>query len=112
MSYQGMMAETVLMKGHEGDMIDAYLARPLGGGPHGGVVLIHHMPGWDDASKEMARKLAYNGFVTISPNLHFREGQATPQRTAPASARRAECPTCGRWATSRARWPTCGRCPT
>lgn len=79
MSYQGMMAETVLMKGHEGDMIDAYLARPLGGGPYGSVVLIHHMPGWDDASKEMARKLAYNGFVTISPNLHFREGKATPQ---------------------------------
>ena len=79
MSYQGLMAETVLMKGHEGDMIDAYLARPLGGGPRGGVVLIHHMPGWDDASKEMARKLAYHGFVCISPNLHFREGQATPQ---------------------------------
>ena len=79
MSYKGMMAETVLMKGHEGDMIDAYLARPLGGGPYGGVVLIHHMPGWDDASKEMARKFAYNGFVTISPNLHFREGKATPQ---------------------------------
>ena len=79
MSYEGMIAETVLIKGHEGDMIDAYLARPLGAGPHGGVVLIHHMPGWDEASKEMARKLAYHGFATISPNLHFREGQATPQ---------------------------------
>ncbi len=79
MSYEGMIAETVLFKGHDGDMIDAYLARPLGGGPYGSVVLIHHMPGWDEASKEMARKLAYNGFVTISPNLHFREGQATPQ---------------------------------
>ena len=79
MSYQGMLAETVNIKGHEGDMIDAHLARPLGGGPHGGVVLIHHMPGWDEASKEMARKLAYNGFVTISPNLHFREGKSTPQ---------------------------------
>ena len=27
----------------------------------------------------MARKLAYNGFATISPNLHFREGRATSQ---------------------------------
>ena len=79
MSYEGMIAETVNIQGHEGDQIDAYLARPLGGGPYGGVVLIHHMPGWDEASKEMARKLAYNGFVTISPNLHFREGKATPQ---------------------------------
>ena len=79
MAYEGMLAETVLINGHNGDRIDAYLARPLGPGPHGSVVLIHHMPGWDEASKEMARKLAYNGFVTISPNLHFREGKATPQ---------------------------------
>ena len=79
MAYEGMLAETVLMNGHNGDQIDAYLARPLGPGPYGSVVLIHHMPGWDEASKEMARKLAYNGFVTISPNLHFREGKATPQ---------------------------------
>ena len=79
MKYEGMIAETVLIKGHEGDQIDAYLARPLGAGPHGSVVLIHHMPGWDEASKEMARKLAYHGYVTISPNLHFREGQATSQ---------------------------------
>ena len=79
MAYEGMLAETVLINGHNGDQIDAYLARPLGPGPHGSVVLIHHMPGWDEASKEMARKLAYNGFVTISPNLHFREGKATPQ---------------------------------
>ena len=79
MKYEGMIAETVLIQGHKGDQIDAYLARPLGGGPFGGVVLIHHMPGWDEASKEMARKLAHNGIATISPNLHFREGKATPQ---------------------------------
>ena len=78
-NYEGMLAETVLINGHEGTQIDAYLARPLGAGPTGAVVLIHHMPGWDEASKEMARKLAYNGYTTISPNLHFRQGQATPQ---------------------------------
>ena len=78
-NYEGMLAETVLINGHNGDQIDAYLARPLGSGPVGSVVLIHHMPGWDEASKEMARKLAYHGFATISPNLHFRQGQATPQ---------------------------------
>jgi carboxymethylenebutenolidase len=52
------------------------------------VVLIHHMPGWDEASKEMARKLAYHGFVTISPNLHFREGKDTPEENS-ASVREA-----------------------
>jgi len=75
MPYEGLLAETVNITGHEGDQIDAYLARPLGAGPHPGVVLFHHMPGWDEASKEMARKLAYNGYACISPNLHFREGK-------------------------------------
>ena len=88
MKYEGMLAETVVIRGHNGDQIDAYLARPLGPGPHPSVVLIHHMPGWDEASKEMARKLAYHGFATISPNLHFREGKATPQENS-ASVREA-----------------------
>ena len=79
MNYEGLLAETVVIRGHNGDKIDAYFARPLGPGPHPSVVLIHHMPGWDEASKEMARKLAYHGFATISPNLHFREGKSTPQ---------------------------------
>jgi len=78
MPYNGMLAETINMIGHEGNQIDAYLARPLGAGPFPGVVLIHHMPGWDEASKEMARKLAYHGYACISPNLHFREGKGNP----------------------------------
>ena len=31
--YEGMLAETVTMQGHKGDTINAYYARPLGGGP-------------------------------------------------------------------------------
>jgi carboxymethylenebutenolidase len=77
MSYEGLIAETINLKGHNGDQIDGYLARPLGAGPFPAVVLIHHMPGWDEASKEMARKFAYNGYMCLSPNLHFREGKAT-----------------------------------
>lgn len=72
--YEGLIAETVRINGHGGDLIDAYLARPLGPGPYPGVVLIHHMPGWDEASKEMMRKLAYNGYACIGPHLHHREG--------------------------------------
>ena len=74
-----MCAEIVKMRGHEGDTIDAYLARPTGPGPHPGVVVIHHMPGWDEATKEITRKLAYHGYAAISPNLHFREGKGTPE---------------------------------
>src|SRR5256885_5934720 len=88
MPYEAMSAETVLMHGHEGDLIDAYLARPSGPGPHPGVVVIHHMPGWDEATKEIARKFAHHGYVAISPNLHYREGKGTPEENS-ASIRAA-----------------------
>ena len=70
--YEGLLAESIRMKGHNGDELDAYLARPLGAGPFPGVVLIHHMPGWDEASKEMVRKFAFNGYICISSNLVYK----------------------------------------
>ena len=79
MPYEALFAETVLMRGHQGDQIDAYLARPMGVGPAPGMVIIHHMPGWDGPTKEIARRFAHHGYLAISPNLHFREGKATPQ---------------------------------
>jgi len=78
MTYESMLAETVAFRGHNGDVGEAYYARPLGGGPWPGVVLIHHMPGWDWWIKEATRTLAYNGFATISPHLYFREGPGSP----------------------------------
>ena len=76
--YEGLLAETIRLEGHNGDIIDGYLARPLGGGPYPSVVINHHMPGWDEATKEIARKLAHHGYVAIMPNLHFRVGPGTP----------------------------------
>ena len=88
MDYEGMLAESVHMHGHQGDQIDAYLARPLGSGPFPGVVVIHHMPGWDEATKEITRKFAHHGYATITPNLHFREGKESPEANS-ASVREA-----------------------
>jgi carboxymethylenebutenolidase len=88
MAYEALFAETVLMRGHQADRIDAYLARPFGTGPYPGVVIIHHMPGWDGPNKEIARRFAHHGYVTIVPNLHFREGKATPEENS-ASIRAA-----------------------
>src|SRR3954462_4058430 len=77
-SYPGLTAECVMFKGDNGDMIEAYYAKPLGKGPFPGVVLIHHMPGWDEWITEATRKLAHHGFATISPHLYFREGPGSP----------------------------------
>ncbi len=79
MTYEAQIAETVHLRGHNGDQIDAYLARPLGVGPYPCVVMIHHMPGWDVYNKEIARRFAHHGYVAISTNLQFREGKATPE---------------------------------
>ncbi|MEQ1775764.1 MAG: dienelactone hydrolase family protein [Burkholderiales bacterium] len=88
MKYEAQIAETVLLHGHKGDQIDAYLARPLGAGPYPCVVMIHHMPGWDIYNKEIARRFAHHGYVAISTNLQFREGKATPEENS-ASIRAA-----------------------
>jgi carboxymethylenebutenolidase len=88
MPYEAMFAETILMQGHRGDQIDAYLARPFGAGPYPGVVVIHHMPGWDGPTKEITRRFAHHGCVAICPNLHFREGKPTPEENS-ASIRAA-----------------------
>jgi carboxymethylenebutenolidase len=88
MAYEALFAETVLMRGHRNDQIDAYLARPIGVPSVPGVVVIHHMPGWDGPTKEIARRFAHHGYAAISSNLHFREGKATPQENS-ASIRAA-----------------------
>jgi carboxymethylenebutenolidase len=77
--YEGMLAETVMLQGHNGDWINAYFARPLGPGPFPAMVLVHHMPGWDEWYREATRKFAHHGYASISPNLYFRAGHGTPE---------------------------------
>lgn len=73
-NYEGLLAETVRINGHNGEEIDAYFARPLGENPVPGVVVIHHMPGWDEWTREVVNKLALHGYAAISANLHHRVG--------------------------------------
>src|SRR5665213_3140901 len=61
--YDGILAETTAINGHGGDLIEAYSARPLGPGPFGSVVVIHHLPGYDAATKEIVRRFAVLGYV-------------------------------------------------
>ena len=76
--YEGMLAESVIVRGAGGDEVDAYYARPLGPGPFPGVVVIHHMPGWDQWTREVVRKFAQNGYAAISTHLYSRLGAGSP----------------------------------
>lgn len=78
MSYPGILAETIPFTGHNGDRGEAYHARPTASGSNPGVVLIHHLPGWDEWMMEQTRKLAHHGFATLCPHLYFREGPGSP----------------------------------
>src|SRR2546428_7475949 len=81
--YEGMIAETVSMRGHNGDLINAYVARPLGAGPFPGMVVIHHAPGWNRWYRECTRRFANHGSRPTSPNRYFRHGHGTPQSAGP-----------------------------
>ena len=85
MSYTGLTAETIKIQGNNGDEIEAYYARPTTPGPHPGVVVIHHMPGWDSWTCEVVRKFAHNGYAAISPHLYSRLGPGTPDDLAAAA---------------------------
>ncbi len=86
--YEGMLAETVTLKGYNGEVINAYFARPLGPGPFPGMVLINHMPGWDEWYREATRRFAHHGYQAISPNIFYRFGHGSPEDVA-AKARAA-----------------------
>lgn len=78
MSYLGMVAETITIKGDNDVPIPAYVAKPEGKGPYPGILLFHHAPGWDDLYCEWTRKFAHFGFVAICPNLYHRAGDGNP----------------------------------
>ena len=85
--YDAMLAETVTITGADGDEIEGYLARPMGPGPYGAVVVIHHMPGYDEPTKEITRRLARQGYLAICPNLYSREAPGASPDDAAAAAR-------------------------
>src|ERR1700712_4742681 len=82
-----LSATTIRVEGHNGDEIEAYLARPEGDGPRGGVVVIHHLPGYDRATKEIVRRFAELGYDAICPNLYHREAPGAAPDDAAAAAR-------------------------
>jgi len=88
-TYEGLLAETVMMASANGDWVNAFFARPLGARPFPAMVLAHHMPGWDEWYREATLKFALHGYITITPNLYFRTGHGTPEDV--AAKIRGEC---------------------
>jgi carboxymethylenebutenolidase len=83
-----LTAKTIKITGHGGDEVEAYIATPDdGAASRGGVVVIHHMPGYDRGSKEIVRRFAELGYDVVCPNLYWREAPGAAPDDAAAVAR-------------------------
>ena len=83
-------AGTVHFPAADGAEIEAYLAVPQDDAPRGGIVLIHHLPGYDEATREFARTFAVHGYNAVVPNLYSREGGPGISHDDAAAAVRAD----------------------
>lgn len=84
-----LSARTVWLTGADGADIEGYLATPDDDRPRGGVVVIHHLPGYDRATKEMVRRFAELGYDALCPNLYSREAPGADASDAAATVRAA-----------------------
>src|SRR6195952_1762955 len=82
-----MTTKTVMIAGDGGDQVQAYLAIPDAPAERGGVVVIHHLPGYDRGTKEITRRFAELGYDAICVNLYWREGPGAAPDDAAAVAR-------------------------
>lgn len=55
----------------------------------GSVVVVHHMPGFDRATKEIARRFVELGYNAIMPNLNYRDAPGASSDDAAAATRAA-----------------------
>jgi carboxymethylenebutenolidase len=85
---EALTAAEVVLTGKDAS-INAYQVQPAGEGPFGGVLVIHHLPGWDSGTKEITRRFAAHGYNAICPNLYARQGLDVDPDDAAAATREA-----------------------
>jgi carboxymethylenebutenolidase len=56
----------------DGGVMRAFIARPAGGGPHPGLILIMEALGVNDQIRGVAKRYAEQGFLVIAPDLFHR----------------------------------------
>src|SRR3954452_25579973 len=78
MSYRAQQSEIVSFTGQNGDKGEAYYSRPSTPGNVRGILVVHHLPGWDEWIMEVTRKFAHHGYAAIAPHLYFRDGPGNP----------------------------------
>jgi carboxymethylenebutenolidase len=80
------LSQTITIGTEDGE-IEAYAALVQDAEPRGGVVVIHHMPGYDGPSKEIVRRFASLGYNAVMPNLYWRDAPGASPDDAAATGR-------------------------
>ena len=80
------LSQTITIGTEDGE-IEAYAALVQDPAPRGGVVVIHHMPGYDQPSKEIVRHFASLGYNAVMPNLYHRDAPGAAPDDAAAAGR-------------------------
>lgn len=83
--YSGMIAETIAIKGDQGDYINAYYSRPLNAENVPSIVLIPHMPGWDEWCRETSRRFTEHGYAVVCPDIYARVATGRPEEVSAKS---------------------------
>jgi carboxymethylenebutenolidase len=81
------LSATVKIAGSGGTEIEAYSALAQDAEPRGGVVVIHHMPGYDDQTKEIVRHFGQLGYNAVMPNLYWHDAPGAAPDDAAAAGR-------------------------
>jgi carboxymethylenebutenolidase len=68
---------TVTTEAVDAGPLSAYLARPGGGGPWPGVLVLHELFGLNDDMRRIARRFAESGYVAMAPDLLSHGNKAT-----------------------------------
>jgi len=84
---EAISTESIRIVGAGGDEIEAYFAHPTEHSTRGSLVQIHHLPGYDRWSKEVARRFAVDGYNVLLPNLYWREAPGADPGDAAAAVR-------------------------
>lgn len=77
----GLAAEDLTYPGHEGVAVNGYLARPGGAGasdPRPAMIVVHEAGGLGEHIKDVVRRFANLGYVTLGVDLYTREGGPPP----------------------------------
>jgi len=80
------LSQTITLGTEDGE-IEAYAALVQDSAPRGGVVVIHHMPGYDVESKEIVRHFGSLGYNAVMPNLYHRDAPGAAPDDAAAAGR-------------------------